>query len=67
MRPEDYPEEIARCLRVVWLNKDPCRYQPESIDGGLGWHVWDFKLHRAVPVDELKTFTFEQITEKLVS
>lgn len=67
MKPEDYPEEIQRCLRVVWHNDEPDRYVPRAIGEGPAWEVWDRKLDRKVPVDDLSTMTFEQITEQFVN
>lgn len=63
MRPEDYPEEVQRCLRVVWLQSEPSRYVPRAIGEGPGWQVWDRKLDRPVVTDSLADFTYEQITE----
>ena len=67
MRPEDHPEEVQRCLRVVWLNEEPFRYTPRAIGKGPAWEVWDNKLDRSVGVDELATMTYEQITETVAN
>ena len=65
--PEDYPEEVTRCLRVVWLNDTPDRYVPRAIGKGPGWEVWDRKEDRSVKADELAHMTFEMITEKFAN
>ena len=67
MRPEEHPEEVQRCLRVVWLNEKPSRYLPRAIGEGPAWEVWDRKRNQRVPTEDLATMTFEQITETLTN
>lgn len=41
-------------LRAVFSNGLDKRYRPRSLNGGLGWGVWDGRLERFLEDKEVK-------------
>lgn len=60
-------DNTERVKAVAWeqCNDERMRYRARAIDGGPAWCVYDFKLDRPVPVDAMRTMTFDDVCEKL--
>ena len=50
-------------LDIVWGNKPPKRYLPRSLDGGLGWGVFDKRESRFLKDAELINLDKEVLSE----
>jgi hypothetical protein len=46
--------KIKAALAIIWQAGPTRRYQPRSINGGTGWHVWDRKQDRALTDREVR-------------
>lgn len=50
-------------LEIVWGNKPPKRYLPRSLDGGLGWGVFDRREDRFLSDDDLTKIDKDSLSE----
>lgn len=58
---------LLRNLKIVWGNDRPKRYLPKSLNGGVGWGVWDDKEKRFLKDREVRTMSREELTQNVAN